>query len=106
MKYQESAGTKLANLFSTDLAKRRHCGRHPCPPCDIISGKTRPNCRNKNILYESLCSTCNPTESVTSHEENGKGDPNNKADIRRDGVYLGETSRSLHERILDHLKDG
>ena len=46
VKYQEAGGTKLCNIFSTDTGKGFHCGREPCPPCDIAKeDKERVNCK-------------------------------------------------------------
>jgi hypothetical protein len=34
IKFQEASGTKMINMFSTNLGGGLHCGRKPCPPCD------------------------------------------------------------------------
>ena len=52
-------------------------------------------------MYESKCRVCNP---VSSH-----GEENDHPSIRegnpREGIYIGETSRSLHERAVEHVRD-
>ena len=91
IRFQEAGGTQLANMFSTDLAKGKHCGRKVCPTCTSSDDK-KPNCRARSLLYESSCTLCNPVQErkKSSHqEEEIKG---------RDGIYIGETSRSLNER--------
>ena len=45
------------------------------------------------MVYESVCTLCNPS----SRQEDAKAG--------RSGVYIGETSRTIHERALEHLKD-
>ena len=86
----------MINSFEKDPGKGSHCGRVPCPPCD--SSEKRQNCRSRNLVYESKCKVCNPT----SQEESGHQSAGNKP---RMGIYIGETSRSLHERALEHIKD-
>jgi hypothetical protein len=33
VRFQESGGNQLANMFSTDMAKGEHCGREACLTC-------------------------------------------------------------------------
>ena len=99
IKYQEAGGNVLVNSFDKDLGKGPHCRRVPCPPCD--SSDKRENCRSKNIVYESKCRVCNP---VSSQGEDS-GHPSNKNSSPREGIYIGETSRSLHERAVEHVRD-
>ena len=94
MKIQEAGGTKLARMFPTDLAAGEPCGRQDCQPCESREEK-RPKCKAQSILYESKCKECN-TEQVSSHQEEKKS---------RNGIYYGETSRSLYERSKEHLND-
>ena len=65
------------------------------PPCD--SSDRRQNCRSRNLVYESSCMICNPVSSWQEVDGN-QGGP-------RDGTYIGETSRSLHECAVEHMKD-
>ena len=97
IRYQEAGGRKLSMLFSTELADGEHCGRE-CPPCN--SGEGRPNCKKRSVLYESRCTICNP-ESKPSHQQEGE----HEQPPSREGIYFGETSRSLHERSLEHVAD-
>ena len=94
VRMQESAGIQLARLFSTNLAKGEHCGRDDCHPCegsDKIS-----NCKQSSILYESRCKLCNPNLPSSSHGEQN---------VKRIGIYYGETSRTLYERSKEHTND-
>jgi hypothetical protein len=94
VKIQESGGTKLANMFSTDLAAGEPCGREDCRPCATVTDR-RQDCKKQSILYESSCKLCNPSSSTKSSPQ----------DERRQGIYYGETSRSLYERSREHFKD-
>ena len=95
IRFQEAGGSQLASLFSTDLGKGKHCGRD-CPPCDGSSTESRQNCKARNVVYETSCNICNPTEEKPSIQKEEK---------TREGIYIGESSRSLHERSLEHLRD-
>ena len=54
-------------------------------------------------MYESKCLICNPASS----QEEGTDDdqPAGTVSIPREGIYIGETSRSLHECALEYVKD-
>ena len=52
----------------------------------IIQEKGSSKCRKKSAVYETKCQIC---------VSNGSNE----------GVYVGETSRSLYERSLEHLED-
>jgi hypothetical protein len=97
VKFQEAGGTHLVNMFNTDLGKCLHCTRSPCPPCNTNPEK-RDNCRAKNLVYESVCMLCNPT----IRKEAAKMGEEVKS---REAIYVGEMSRSLHERALEHQRD-
>ena len=96
VKYVKSAGTPLGNLLSVDHSKGMKCGRDICPPCKINEEEVRQNCRLRSVLYETSCMICNPTVQKTRTSSLQEG---------RRGVYIGETSRSLAERSLEHLGD-
>ena len=79
------------------MSKGQHCGREPCVPCDTTVEKTRQDCRTRNLRYETYCLLCNPTEG-SKIKPTGIKNP-------KIGWYLGETSRSLHERMEEHYND-
>ena len=68
------------------------------------------------LLQESRCTLCNPDNTnpkqtiyihqEASHHQPGNGNTN-EADpsFGRVGIYIGETSRSLAERVTEHLYD-
>ena len=70
IKFQEAGGTQLLNMFDTNLGKGLHCARTPCPPCDTHS-EGRDDCRARNVVYESVCLTCNPTSNKKDTQKDG-----------------------------------
>ena len=60
LKIIEKTGTKLKDLFSpTNIWKGNHCGREGCTTCNQ-GGEDLPDCTRRNIVYESICTKCNP----------------------------------------------
>jgi hypothetical protein len=54
-------------------------------------------------MYESKCMVCNP---AASHEEEGHDiQPAGRTQTSREGIYVGESSRSIHEQALELVKD-
>ena len=100
--YSEAGGTPLGNMFNVDLGKGLHCGRDYCPPCDTSEEGKRAPCRSRSVLYETQCSLCNPASHSEDHQ---KEDVQPTGSRSRSGVYIGETSRSLNERSIEHLAD-
>ena len=104
VKYQEAGGDILTNFFDKNLASEKHCGRPECPPCMVHDGKV--NCKARNIVYESKCLVCNPR---SSRQEGGGQDvqPSGIDNYSpREGIYVGELSRTLYEHALEHVRDG
>ena len=81
----ESSGTPLARMFNLDLSDGR-CHRADCTVCQLHKGKGSSKCKRRSVVYKSSCLWC---------EKSGS----------QDGVYIGETGRSLYERSLEHLSD-
>jgi hypothetical protein len=101
----EAGGIKVKNMLSTDLARGSHCGRQNCQPCRRTSEK-RENCKRKNIVYESVCEMCNPGKTSIHDEQDPElAGATNTVTTSRKGVYIGETSRTLHERANEHFRD-
>ena len=89
------------NMFNQDTGRGSHCMREVCHPCDGTSDEKRQNCKERSILYETSCKLCNPEEPKgPSTTQQGDVQP-----AGRLGVYLGESSRSLHERMGEHVDD-
>ena len=85
-------------MFSTDTAKGEHCKRTDCQPCGMETER-KVNCKKQNLVYESYCTICNPVKP-SSHQEEKQDEPS-----IREGIYIGETSRTLFERANEHYKD-
>ena len=93
VKYQEAGGSILSNAFNKNLGTGQHCGREECPTCKKPEG--RIDCKARNIMYESKCMICNP---ATGQEKDGQDDqPAGREQTSREGIYVGESSRSLHD---------
>ena len=94
----EAGGTPLAGMFSTDLGMGLECGRGDCPTCP--QGIDPPvDCFARSIMYQSTCTLCHTNGDVKS-----KPDPIS-CKMGGGGTYTGETSRSLYERVKEHLRD-
>ena len=90
----ERAGAPLKNSFSVgNLWDNMKCGREDCVPCEQGAEKLQP-CFKASVVYENVCQTCNPGA------EPGKDQVEIRSDIPT--IYVGETSRSLHERMREH----
>ena len=103
VKFQEAGGSILANAFSKNLGAGQPCGREKCPPCMESGGKV--DCKAKSIVYESRCLVCNPESSLEEESDDGDVQPSGRMPASRDGIYVGESSRSLHERAFEHVQD-
>jgi hypothetical protein len=92
----ETAGTQLCRVLpNTNPWSGMDCMREDCYPCSQ-GGEKLQNCKKRNILYESICQLCNP------EEENKRKDGKLSG---KDGIYVGESGRSLYERAGEHIKD-
>ena len=67
--------------------------------CDQPWEKKEP-CMQRNIVYESECSTCNPPGTRKELDKLGLAE-------KRDtpSLYVGETARSVAERASEHWRD-
>ena len=58
-------------------------------------GEELPDCTRSSIVYESICVTCNPSAPKKGElTEVREGAPS---------IYVGESSRTIQERALEHL---
>ena len=74
-----------------------------CAPCKQPD-EIKLNCRKKNLIYESRCLKCNPDKKK---EGNHFIRMDNELEEVRDlpSIYVGETSRSISERMAEHIHD-
>ena len=98
-KVVERGGRKLNHLLSnTNPWKGLPCGREECQPCGQPSEK-KDDCRKRSIIYENTCKKCNPGDMQDKKKDNSMEDTRPEPSI-----YVGESSRSLHERAGDHWR--
>ena len=75
-------------MFNTNF------GTTKCPRVDsgvcVESEKGPTRCQVKNVVYMSVCVLCDQ-----EHKHNPQG--------KHNGCYIGETSRTLYERVGEHL---
>ena len=84
VRIMEEAGTKLVHILTKADPFKGPCGRDKCMICpgnDKMAGK----CYARNVTYTSTCKVCKARGVVSK--------------------YVGETSRSLLERELEHQAD-
>ena len=100
IKVQENGGTKLQQLLpNTNPWSGGVCGREDCVTCKQ-GGETKQDCYKRGVVYESSCNICNPEEGLKRTTGEGLADGREFPSI-----YVGESSRSLHERIKEDVKD-
>ena len=97
----ETSGAKLCHILpNTNPWAGAMCGRRGCYPCGQGT-EVVEDCKRRNILYESSCEECRQEHVKVNGDKAGK----KKVDLSRQGVYVGETGRSLHERSGEHFCD-
>ena len=85
----ESSGVQLIRLFPRTF-KRASCHWTNCEVC-MQRGDKPSRCRTNNLVYEGSCLEC-------------KGEVEDGARLPEDaGVYVGESSRTLAERVREHV---
>ena len=68
-------------------------GREDCVTCEQGGEEIQP-CNKASLVYENICMSCNP-------EARKKGEFKDH-NTNQPSIYIGETSRSMHERSLEH----
>ena len=95
IKVVERAGSSLRSRFPlTNLWEGVKCPRVACVPCTQEGVEQLATCVKRNVLYENICLLCNPGAGAKGElKELKAGVPS---------VYIGESHRSLSERIGEH----
>ena len=111
LKIIERSGTKLIDLIhKSDPWEGQDCGRENCILCETKQRTGRfqgQDCHKRCVVYETWCLTCEERErKLIEENENLEEEMRNKM-MREIKLYkyVGETSRSLYERGLEHLRD-
>ena len=88
VKYIEKPGKRLSKFFSKEKSENV-CHRPDCGVC-INSDRKKPSmCQVKGVVYSGVCLICD--EKFRSGQTESHS-----------GVYIGETSRTLKERVTEH----
>lgn len=111
LKVVEKAGDKLEDLLTkSNPWQGMDCGRQNCLLCETKL-KTDKNlsqdCHTRNLVYETWCMTCLRRDEEDA-ERRGEGDAGRVRELKRKirkHLYIGETSRSMYERALEHQGD-
>ena len=77
-----------------------------CTTKQATGKKLRQDCTQRCVIYETWCLTCEERERKRV-EESVMGEEEKKVKMREVKLhkYVGETSRSIYERGLEHLRD-
>ena len=90
----ERTGRSIKSLLSqSSCSNGSICGRSSCITCNQDCEDV-PNCTKTSIVYENVCTECNP--GATSKGELGE------VKMGAPSLYVGETSRSIEERAQEH----
>ena len=100
----ERAGTQLSQLLpNTNPWAGGKCPRENCHSCNQGGEEAKKeDCFRRNILYESRCGVCE--DRVGGEKKKRRLKVGEKYPEKN--IYVGETSRSLFERSLEHVRDG
>ena len=110
IKIVERTGQKLVDvLHRADPWQGQDCGRPQCLLCETktkTEKNMRQDCTKRCIIYETWCMSCEDKEVKRIEEETD----DERENVRKmEGIklykYIGESSRSIYERGLEHLRD-
>ena len=110
IKIVERTGTKLVDmLHRANPWQGQDCQRQGCLLCStkIRTGRNlEQECTQRCLVYETWCLNCEDEEikKIEEEEEEGEKKRSRIKNISR-YVYIGETSRSIYERGLEHIRD-
>ena len=94
MKVVEKTGANLRSKFPLyNLWEGAACGRGDCIPCTQEAEFLQP-CTTTSVVYENICRECNPGAGGKRELES--------VETTIPTAYVGETSRSVKERIGEH----
>ena len=91
VKIVEKSGMQLIRFFQR-VHSPKSCHWDYCPVCPLNVSKGSSKCRASNVVYEAKCVECLELLNNGMLQENEVG------------VYIGETSRTLIERAVEHVK--
>ena len=111
LKVVEKAGDKLEDILTkSNPWQGLDCGRRACLLCKTKQ-KTQKNlsqdCHTRNLVYQTWCISCQAREEEKI-EKDHKGDAKKIREMKnkiKPHLYIGETSRSVYERSIEHQGD-
>ena len=93
VKIVERAGRSLRSCFPlTSLWDGAQCGRSECITCNQ-GGEKLPPCTRRSLVYENVCKDCN---------QGAGGKEEIVPNMEIPSIYVGETSRTIQERGMEH----
>ena len=96
VKIVERNGAPLKNKFpQASLWEGAHCGRNNCITCNQGAEFITP-CSRRSLVYENTCAQCN--KGAGAKEEIRS----ESMDEKVPSLYIGETSRTIQERGVEH----
>ena len=90
VKIVECSGIQLVRLFPR-TSKQTRCHWDDCAVC-LVNEEGSSKCRTRNLVYEGICLECEEEVKVGARDKD------------KAGIYIGESSRSLAERALEHVR--
>ena len=109
LKIVERAGDSLVDLLHrSDPWSGEDCKRPTCLQCEtkLKTGKNlTQDCSKRNCIYQTWCISCDEREKSRIEERAGDDEGMKKELMRKMKLfcYIGETSRSCHERSWEHV---
>ena len=109
LKIVERTGRRLVDLLHTaDPWQGRDCGRPKCLLCwtKLKTGKDlTQDCTKRCIVYQTWCITCEEKEKEKIENSEDLDEKEKKEKIKNIKLftYIGESSRSMYERGLEHV---
>ena len=111
-KIVEKVGNKLVDLLhKADPWAGEKCDRENCLLCETKVKEKRTNaqdCHKRNCVYQTYCITCTKRQDKRIEEkykEMGEKRIEEEKKKAKRFIYIGETSRSVFERGLEHKND-
>ena len=98
VKVVERTGRSLKNQFPlTTLWDGSGCGRGECITC-TQGAEMYPPYTQRSVVYENVCGLCNEGAKEARELKESR-------DMEVPSIYVGESSRSIQERSMEHWAD-
>ena len=103
VKIVEKPGSTLSNILITSHSIH-NCKRNNCNHCSSKETKRdfKKNCMRSNILYKVTCKRCKEEMEEGWSEDEKKREEKKDDDDKTETLYIGESSKSMYRRSLQH----